>query len=478
MPRISCPHCKHVISATEEQRGTIIVCVKCSRRIKVPAAKPAAATPAAVKGEESGARRGAGPSRPAPPALTTPKRPAAERPRPGTDADDFNLDDAARPPLPRPAPSARRPPPPPAEEDLVEVEDDFPTPRKAFPRPAGKRPSPPEDELIVEHVEEVPSAKRATKRAERTGDEAGDEEPADRPTRKKKKRKKRRKANMAVGIFGGIGSLLFLGLFILIVTGKWVDILGDSVQTALENAGIHPLIALGITALVLFVPIGLYYFFTIKSSILAAMPDEIDFRPAKAAEYEELDLKKLSKLTAVYEDLGFDKVMDYKPVMDVDNGITGFARLMWNAQESCYAEINQGFFADGSPVPMRSVVMSVLDDRWTVSTTDREPNAENYIMRRPKAPWESRPDDEPEQLLEAHLKLRKRMVRDLEIDVLSDGSADTYFESEQKAVDERKQAVRRRWAFGLLYEMWTFDSSPKYKWLGSYAKKAKRKGDE
>src|SRR5262249_35609192 len=45
MPRIACPNCQRVVTVDEGQRGTVVPCPQCGRRIRIPAAKTAPPPP-------------------------------------------------------------------------------------------------------------------------------------------------------------------------------------------------------------------------------------------------------------------------------------------------------------------------------------------------------------------------------------------------------------------------------------------------
>ena len=161
MPRFACPQCNQVLTVDEEQRGTTIECAHCGRKMRVPAAKPAAAAaPSTAKS-------------------TRPDRPlrddeeAAPRPRAATRRGDASDDDA----------------------------EDHAPPRKA----AGVR--------RVAAVDEDDESARS------------------------KKRRRSRNTSAIVGILSGIGGLIFIAIVILILTGKWVDLLCGALQDALESAG-------------------------------------------------------------------------------------------------------------------------------------------------------------------------------------------------------------------------------------------------
>jgi hypothetical protein len=328
---------------------------------------------------------------------------------------------------------------------------------------------------------EAPPAPRRGKPAPAAEDEqpaprkrkaAEDDPPAEAKDRSAgRKKKKRKEAPAAVGVLSGVGGLIVLVGFLLLITGKWVPLVWEPLQAFLESQGVHPLLAVGITAGIVMIPVGVFWVVTTKSSMLGAMPSELDFRPARAADFPDLDEEKLSKYTEAFESLGFRRVTDYTTATDLDNDLTGFARLFFHPKEGCYAEVNQVLRSSGAAAPMRCSLMSHLEDGWSVSTGDRQASRESYVMRRPRAAWQSLPKADPEELLEAHLNLRDRMARDLGVEVLEEGKAEDYYAHEREAAEQRKQAVRRRGGIGILVDRWLFDKKPKTEWLGGYTGK-------
>ncbi len=307
---------------------------------------------------------------------------------------------------------------------------------------------------------------KAAKKPKPSEDEAGDEEADDKP--RKKKKKKRGPVSTVNSVFGGIGALVGLALFILIVSGKWVDIIGGPLKQFLQDQGIPEFIAIGAAGLLLLLPIGLWVLLSTKSAILNAMPVDLDFVPAKLAKFEDLDGDKLERLTEKFEALGFTKLMDYTVQTELDTGTKGFGRLFVNKEDHCFGEINVVFRSSGDAIPMRCNFMSFLEDGWSVAASNRTPQKEGYLLRRPRAVWRSFPGEKPAPVFEELLKLRKKMTRNLEVAVLEDDDAESYFAQEKAAARERKEVVRHRWAFGILIEFWLFDRNPKLEWLGEY----------
>jgi hypothetical protein len=408
MPRLSCPHCKNVITATEEQRGSVLTCPGCQRRIKLPADTAVARSPM--------------------PPQKSPTRPVAT-----TDEDQIE----EGPPRPRLA--------------------DKDTPRSSR-RPAD------DDE------EEVEASRRDRGRQPAEDDDADEEQ--DQPAKKRRKRKPRNKAAVANAV-SGAGTLIVLVLFCVFLSGRGLGVITDTLHEFFVARGIPPMLALGVSALVVLMSLGLVYVWLMKSTVVDAMPDEVDFVPARLRDFKKLDDDTLEDYTEALEQLGFRKLMDYTTEKDIESSITGFARLFYHDEEHCYAEINQAFRRFWDPVPMCIHLQSLLEDGWTVSTGNRQPSRELYMMRRPKAVWRSLPRAKPRKVFQAHLELREAMLEDLKIAVSEEGDAETYFEEQKEATHERKDRMRRRFALAIVLDLMLFGAFPKTEWLGAYAKKAK-----
>jgi hypothetical protein len=277
------------------------------------------------------------------------------------------------------------------------------------------------------------------------------------------------------GIFGGLGALLLLVAFLIFISGKWVNWIMDPLQKLLERQGIPPVVAIGATAVILLGAVGLVLAFLTKSSVVGAMPNDVDFRDTSPAKHADLDAKKLEEYTAAFEALGFRQVTDYTVVTDTGGGGRGFARLLFHPEKHCFAEVNQAFRSSGDAIPMRCSLLSLLEDGWSVATGDRQPTKEYYLIRRPRAVWRSLPGRDPQALFKGHLEFRDRVASELRVQVEQDGRAQAYFQRESAATRERKQRVGRRNAVMMALELWLFDRYPKSEWLGDYPKAARKK---
>jgi hypothetical protein len=275
------------------------------------------------------------------------------------------------------------------------------------------------------------------------------------------------------GVLSGLGGLVFVIGLILILSGKWVPLIANPVQKLLENLGIPPVVAIAATGLILLIPVGLVLASFTKSSVLGALPEEVDFRTVRVEDYPNLDREKLAESTAAMTRLGFHQVADYTAVTDSQSGVTGFGRLFYHDNKNCFGEINQAFKTSGDATLLRVNFFTLFADGWSLGSGNRRPTKVNYLLRRPKALWKSYPDEEPEAIFQSHVELGDRLAKALKVEPLRDGSPAAYFKHEKAATVERKALVRRRSAVRIALELWLFDKYPKLEWLGAFAKKAR-----
>jgi hypothetical protein len=314
--------------------------------------------------------------------------------------------------------------------------------------------------LVFDDDEEIVASKAAA-----VSEEEQDEAP----------RVKKASSSQAATILGGLGAVVALAVFVLIISGRWVTLIWEPLQKVLERQGVHPLLAIVVTGLVFLIPISIWIGMSTKSAVVRNVPERLNFLPADVTKFPERDAEQLDRLTQELEALGFQQLMDYRVKTELDTGVTGFGRLFAHPGEHAFAEINQGFKPGGDPAPMGWAITSLLEDGWSFSTNSRKPSTAYYLIRRPKGLWVSRPEQEPPELWETHRKRREKIADDLGVQVLTDDTAEAYFENERRAAVERKKAVQRRSFIQVALDKWLFDKSPKYEWMGSYQAKAKKR---
>ncbi len=70
------------------------------------------------------------------------------------------------------------------------------------------------------------------------------------------------------------------------------------------------------------------------------------------------------------------------------------------------------------------------------------------------------------------MSLCKEMVGELQAEVLTEESAEAYFQHIRQNNDECKQVVRCRFALLMFLEVWPFEKNPRRECLGEFARKA------
>lgn len=279
------------------------------------------------------------------------------------------------------------------------------------------------------------------------------------------------------GVAVGAGAalvVLALVAYLLIRSGLLWRLVLAPLQDLLHGLGLPgwlaPLAAIGLLILAV-VLIGVPLFARwMKSTVLQKMPTRLAFDPAEPGEFPALDTQAFNGYTHALEDLGFRHAFDYRLRNELADSGTGFARLFLHPEHGCYAEINQAFGTGGVTTKMGCTLLSVLDDGWSLSSTDRDPAAfaVAWLWREPRVLWTAHPGAAPEKLLKAHLARRDRLARTLGLEIASDLSADAYFARESDVSASRRRALQRKSAVVGLFEYWQWRRNPRHEWLGEY----------
>jgi hypothetical protein len=212
----------------------------------------------------------------------------------------------------------------------------------------------------------------------------------------------------------------------------------------------------------------------LKRVLVGVVPIGLRFRTAVPGEYPSLDRQALREYTDAFTALGFEVAAEF--TFDAEAGRTtpGYARLFVHQGRGCYAEVNQLFPTRGPAVTMRCVLVSALDEGWSLATTDREVDGVTYMLRRPKSLWVSRPGAPPAVLSEEHLALRERVRQDLGLPEPAAPTVDAYF----ARLDQENRAMRdvlaRRSLYASIADAFLFSRQPKWEWMGEYAARRSR----
>lgn len=219
---------------------------------------------------------------------------------------------------------------------------------------------------------------------------------------------------------------------------------------------------------------------TVKGRVVKNLPTSYSFPSATPAQFPLLDSAALDRYTRDLEFMGFSKLLDFSLVADTPNHAPNFVRLMVHTRNHCFAEISQFFPKRTLSVPVKGAFQSCLQDGWTLSFTDRKPQAASSLLRRPKAISVSMPEASLSDLLQAFLKMREQVCLDLSISPLKDDTLEGYISKTQRSAGEMREAVQQKnFAVGLsqVYgrRLSLLKARPEYVWLGNYPKEAERR---
>jgi pSer/pThr/pTyr-binding forkhead associated (FHA) protein len=265
-----------------------------------------------------------------------------------------------------------------------------------------------------------------------------------------------------VGVLLG-GLLTVAG--VLWISGWWGPLLWQPAEFLLGRH-LPPQAALGVGVTV-FALIG---YGLLKLRLVHGIPTELDFIPCRPRDFPRLDRGALVRYTRAFEALGFVRALDYTTETDRQRTRRGFGRLFIHPARRCFAEINQIFPAQGPQGRMHGMVLTLFEDGWSLSATDRPQLGAGYMMRRPRALWTTNPKATPAQLLAGHLKRREIIAADLGVEVRDDVTPEAYFENVRAAIAGMRRAVWRKNLLVGMLESMLFDTSPRHEWMGEYAR--------
>ncbi len=224
----------------------------------------------------------------------------------------------------------------------------------------------------------------------------------------------------------------------------------------------------------------LFTFATMKGRVLKNMATSFSFPPATPAQFPQLDLEALDRYTRDFEGMGFERLLDFSLVSDSGTNPPSFCRLLVHRRNHCFGELSQIFPKGKVPLPLRCSIQSRLQNGWTLSFSDRKPQAASSLLRRRKAIGICMPDTTPGDLLQAFLKMRDQVCLDLGIQTVNDDTLEAYIAKMQRSATDMREAVQEKnFVKGLpevyLRKFSLLKTKPEYIWLGDYPKEAEQR---
>ncbi|MGB2606565.1 MAG: hypothetical protein WBC78_23375 [Candidatus Sulfotelmatobacter sp.] len=221
----------------------------------------------------------------------------------------------------------------------------------------------------------------------------------------------------------------------------------------------------------------LFTFATMKGRVLKNMATSFSFPPATPAQFPALDLDALDRYTREFEGMGFSRLLDFSLVSDSKANPPSFCRLFAHTRHHCFGELSQIFPRGKKPLPLKSSIQSCLQNGWTLSFSDRKPQAASSLIRRRKALGICMPEANSWELLQAFLKMRDQVCLDLGVAPVNDDTLEAYIAKMQRSATEMREAVQKKSFMKGVPEVYLRKLSlvktrPEYVWLGDYPKEA------
>jgi hypothetical protein len=252
-----------------------------------------------------------------------------------------------------------------------------------------------------------------------------------------------------------------------------------------HSAPVTSLIWLGVLLFIILWRFGswihvLFTFATMKSRVLKNMATAFSFPPATPAQFPMLDLEALDRYTRAFEGMGFTRLLDFSLVSDSPTQIPSFCRLFVHTCHHCFGEVSQIFPKGKTPLPLKCSIQSCLQNFWTISFSDRKPQAASSLTRRGKALGICMPDTNPSELLQAFLRMREQACLDLGIQTVNDDTLEAYIAKAQRSATDMREAVQsKNFVKGVpevyLRKLSLLQTKPEYVWLGDYPKEAEQR---
>jgi len=224
----------------------------------------------------------------------------------------------------------------------------------------------------------------------------------------------------------------------------------------------------------------LFTFASMKRRVLKNMPTSFSFPPATPAQFPQLDVEALDRHTREFEGMGFERLLDFSLVCDSATNPPSFCRLLAHRRNHCFGELSQIFPQGKVPLLLNCSIQSCLQNGWTLSFSNRKPQAASSLLRRRKAIGICMPETTPSDLLQAFLKMREQVCLDLGIQTMNNDTLEAYIAKMQRSATDMREAVQgKNFVKGLpevyLRKLSLLKTKPEYIWLGDYPKEAEQR---
>jgi len=203
--------------------------------------------------------------------------------------------------------------------------------------------------------------------------------------------------------------------------------------------------------------------------------DPYEYIQVDADSVPGLRLSELQQCTEILERLGFRRLSDHRLLGKGETSPHSFGRSLVNEELHCYVDliaIQKTLDAEGSLIFGFS---SFLQDGWSLGSSSSGSIAGHYVRRHPRNLALYIRGCPLEELLQRHLGLRDRVLKELGISAVQDTSLEGYRERVRKRMKERRQAFLRHDILGEWPEAKRIEQEGYWEWLGDYPQEAARR---
>lgn len=210
-----------------------------------------------------------------------------------------------------------------------------------------------------------------------------------------------------------------------------------------------------------------------RDKMVAIASASIEFVPVEAATVAGLNLQQLGDITATLEQLGFERLLDYRLRRGGDAKLNGFERVFAHRKEECFASVMVAGALEPQK-PFSVAFNSYMQDGWRLGTSNIAPRKADYFLRLPRVLRMRYPDDSVEELHARHMERRAEVLAGLDIAVLPDISIEAYQRYIREASEQRVDKVKTANPLGDLPLAEAQATARNQEWLGDYPAEAER----
>jgi hypothetical protein len=200
-----------------------------------------------------------------------------------------------------------------------------------------------------------------------------------------------------------------------------------------------------------------------------------EYIPVDADSVPGLRLQELQQSTEKLERLGFRRLSDHRLLGKGESTSHSFGRSLVNEELYCYVDL---IATQKTLDTERNLIFgfsSFLEDGWSVGSSSGGSMAGHYVRRHPKSLVLYIRGCPLEELLDGHLELRNRVMKELDISAVQDTSPQGYRERVRQRMKERRQAFLKRDILGEWPEAKRIEQAGYWEWLGDYPQEAARR---